>query len=1187
MQRIAVAARLAGRLLPHGAASSGATLIRRAHAPAEAAPATETDPDSPASLNNEATTSARSSVKRAKAKGRTRQAKLFDELPAQLIGEDGKQLSPLAPWNPEPQAPEVKKRTEQKAEKKASDDQEEVDGETIDVPLLHELGADGQSWPPLAKEVLTNLARFPGCMLLTRVGGFYESYFSQAPELASLLSIKLASRTWGGRTVPMAGFPLSQLEKYLKILVQDCGKLVAICEEFREFAYSGGAVGQTEEDTKDGDDDKIHRTFNEGVTIKRRVTRVVTPGTLIDEKFLDPFSNNFILAISRLSESSDSQVSSDQTRHSYGLAWLDVSTADFSTTVCTDAVSLRDEVARIAPREVVLQSGSFDSVLPSDLPADAESAVPPGAPSHPLWEVIDPKAVTVTYTTDDMEQQSAQNLLASAHIDVSGMSPSESRAVTYLTGHLRNRLLNMASSALSNSTPLRRDRSEVMHIDSHTMAALEIKESLREGGTRGSLTSIVRRTLTRGGTRLLGDWLTSPSTNLETIRSRQTLVDLFLQNAFLRDDLRLHLRRGAGDVSRVLQKIVTARNDEQDLLEVRDFIETCDAIVKRLSEEKAALPLEDATDASATEDLALQKLAESFQSLSSLGSELASAIDAGVIEKRLRAQEDMVRRLEAEAAGQDGIYSQSDSNVQDKVTTRRSKKAGTDADSEDEALWGQPLEHLIRPSSSQALTALTKEYTGLRKQAAKLERSLKEQFSERVTLKFLLGQGYIVHFPDFKDKFNEAVEEQMTPAQRNKTTRTFYLRQWTMIGNRLHRLADQLRVKEALELERLRQNVMLALTALRHNARLVDQLDVLLGFAQLAQELNLVRPVVDESQDLEIRGGRHLSVEVGLLEAQAARAANEQARALVGGDLDTAATASSSSSSSSTHPVPPALPVPVVQQQQRPFVANDLLMNASTETLHLITGPNMGGKSTFLRQNALIAILAQCGSFVPATSARLGIVDRVFSRVGAKDDLFRDRSTFMVEMLETAEILRRATARSLVIADEIGRGTTSEVGLAVAYATVHELYAKGCRTLFASHFHEVADMLGYAEDVDGAEGTGRKTDGGDRFGKVRFFCTDVEETASGAISYSHHLRPGINRDSHGLKVARIAGMPSRAVGVAEAALRWIQGPSGWARSIGGVQSGVGGEVEAAAQNRRRRQAQLDLLDREIAAQEEA
>jgi len=191
----------------------------------------------------------------------------------------------------------------------------------------------------------------------------------------------------------------------------------------------------------------------------------------------------------------------------------------------------------------------------------------------------------------------------------------------------------------------------------------------------------------------------------------------------------------------------------------------------------------------------------------------------------------------------------------------------------------------------------------------------------------------------------------------------------------------------------------------------------------------------------------------------------------------------------------------------------------------LITGPNMAGKSTFLRQNALITILAQIGCYVPASYAELGIVDAIFSRVGSADNLYRDQSTFMVEMLETAQILKQATSRSFVIMDEIGRGTTPEDGTAVSYACLHHLATVNqCRTLFATHFHEVADLAA----ADGLCGPNRTV--------VHTYCTDVQEDGSGGFVYVHRLRKGINRQSHALKVAKLAGLPQQAIDMAEKVL---------------------------------------------------
>ena len=209
-----------------------------------------------------------------------------------------------------------------------------------------------------------------------------------------------------------------------------------------------------------------------------------------------------------------------------------------------------------------------------------------------------------------------------------------------------------------------------------------------------------------------------------------------------------------------------------------------------------------------------------------------------------------------------------------------------------------------------------------------------------------------------------------------------------------------------------------------------------------------------------------------------------------------------------------------LEEQGRSFVSNNLVLDHK-ERIWLVTGPNMGGKSTFLRQNALLTILAQTGSYVPATHAEIGLVDQLFSRIGAADDLFRDQSTFMVEMLETAAILKHATPRSFVIMDEVGRGTTPEDGTAVGYASLHHLYhVNRCRTLFATHFHSLADMT---RD----------------WKQLACYCTDVLEGDDGSFAFVHRLKKGINRQSHALKVAKLAGLPPAALKVAEDVLQHI------------------------------------------------
>jgi DNA mismatch repair protein MutS len=284
---------------------------------------------------------------------------------------------------------------------------------------------------------------------------------------------------------------------------------------------------------------------------------------------------------------------------------------------------------------------------------------------------------------------------------------------------------------------------------------------------------------------------------------------------------------------------------------------------------------------------------------------------------------------------------------------------------------------------------------------------------------------------------------------------------------------------QALEIERrvfeaLRQKVVAAAAAVATTARATAELDVAAALADLASGGDWVRPVVDESRAFAIEGSRHPVVEAAL------------------------------------------------RRQGEPFVANDCLLTPGDgAAIRLLTGPNMAGKSTYLRQNALIAILAQMGSFVPARAARLGIVDQLFSRVGAADDLARGRSTFMVEMVETAAILNQAGDRALVILDEIGRGTATYDGLSIAWATLEHLHeVNRCRTLFATHYHELTRL---AETLPGVAN-----------------ATVAVREWEGDVIFLHEVRDGAADRSYGVQVARLAGLPDVVVERARAVLDQLE-----------------------------------------------
>jgi DNA mismatch repair protein MutS len=249
---------------------------------------------------------------------------------------------------------------------------------------------------------------------------------------------------------------------------------------------------------------------------------------------------------------------------------------------------------------------------------------------------------------------------------------------------------------------------------------------------------------------------------------------------------------------------------------------------------------------------------------------------------------------------------------------------------------------------------------------------------------------------------------------------------------------------------------------IRQTALALAEVDVLASFAHLAVLRNYCRPHFDESADIEIVGGRH----------------------------------------------------PVIEQQElgasERFVANDLYLNPTTHTILVLTGPNMGGKSTYLRQTALTVIMAQMGSFVPASKARLGIIDRVFTRIGASDNLARGRSTFMVEMTETAAILHTATPRSLILLDEVGRGTATYDGLAIAWAAIEYLHARTrAKTLFATHYFELTDLA-------------------DQLSGVKNYHVSVKEAGTGIV-FLRKVEPGAADRSYGIEVAKLAGLPDEVV----------------------------------------------------------
>lgn len=570
--------------------------------------------------------------------------------------------------------------------------------------------------------------------------------------------------------------------------------------------------------------------------------------------------------------------------------------------------------------------------------------------------------------------------------------------------------------------------------------------------------------------------LGSPSTSLEVINGRQELVARFIEDETLRESITLLLKR-SHDSQRLVQKFALGRGDADDLVALANTIRATEDIVRLLQEAASSAgedsgPAMDCLTAMADRILLDGPL--------KLARKIKDAIDEDGIAHRNELEDSEAGQMMALA--QDVVTSEGTTEDAASLPKGKKKRAASLREyyGEDNEPW------VMKPAASAALKRLHKQLGELLDEKEVLAETLRERLgAQSLTLRWTPGLGHICHV---KGKDSRNLTDGVHALSSSRSTRSFHDAGWTDLGQRIDQTRLRARNEEQRVFHGLRSRVVLNLVKLRRNAAVLDELDVTTSFALLAKEQNLVRPVIDNSASHTVVGGRHPTVEAGLT------------------------------------------------SQGRTFMDNDCLVGAPSHgRLWLITGPNMAGKSTFLRQNALITILAQIGAFVPASYAALGVVDAIFTRVGSADNLFADQSTFMVEMMETANILRMATPRSFVIMDEIGRGTTPEDGSAVAFAALEYLArVTRCRGLFATHFHDVADMAKEAGLCVGTREEATATKGDE--GVVEMYCTDVEEDEDGGFVYVHKLRKGINRQSHALKVARLAGLPEAAIQTASRVL---------------------------------------------------
>ncbi len=782
---------------------------------------------------------------------------------------------------------------------------------------------------PMMKQYQAAKQACPDALLLFRMGDFYELFHEDAKTAARTLNLALTSREKGENAVPMAGFPHHQLESYLAKLIA-AGFRVAVCDQVEDPKSAKGLV-------------------------RREVTRVVTPGTVTDEALLDPRQSNYLASVAPGEPA--------------GIAWVELSTGRFVAASFPKS-QLADQLARISPSECLLAEGA--DPIPGDL---REQVMVTRRPDWAFGEATARDALAKHFGTAGLE---GFGFTADA-----GDGPAIRAA-----GAILDYLTETQKSSLDHIDRLAPYRTgDTLEIDGASRRSLEITGTIRDGRREGSLLAMLDRTVTAMGSRLLGDWLANPLTDIATINARLDAAAEMVGEATLCAELRETLRR-VYDVERLLARVSTGRASPRDLSFLGRTLRCLPGLKAKLTARKS-------------------RLLDQLEAEIDLCPDLRSRLDAALVDDCPLASRDggFIR---------DGYHGELDSL---RELTRGGKQWIARYQTDETRRTGIPN---LRVGFNKVF--------GYYLEVTNVQRDkVPDSYVRKQTLKN--AERYIT--PELKEH-----EEKVLTADEK---------------------AKELEYDLFLE---LRQAVAASRRRMQSTAAALAQIDVLVALAELARERNYCRPTMSEEPVLRIVDGRH--------------------------------------------------PVLDIVEPEGTFVPNDTQAGGDAGTILLITGPNMSGKSTYIRQVALITLMAQIGSFVPAREAAIGVADRIFARVGASDELARGQSTFMVEMLETARILNMATRRSLVILDEIGRGTSTYDGISLAWSVVEYLHKHvGCRTLFATHYHELTDL---EQSLDG----------------VKNLNVAVREWQDEVI-FLHKIVDGAADKSYGIHVARLAGVPREVV----------------------------------------------------------
>ncbi|HAH52373.1 MAG TPA: DNA mismatch repair protein MutS, partial [Balneola sp.] len=801
---------------------------------------------------------------------------------------------------------------------------------------------------PLMKQYFEIKDEHPGTILLFRVGDFYETFSDDAVLVSKELGITLTKRNNGGDQTPLAGFPFHSLDSYLPKLVKK-GYKVAVCD-------------QTESP------DEAKKAGRKIVT--REVTEITTPGVTLSEKLLEHKRNNYIVSL-------------HWTKDRVGVAFSDISTGEFGLSEVSER-QLDSLLAAIQPSEVLVSSKLKNKLEDAFL------------------------KFNITYIEDWVYEGDYGYKILTEHFEVhslKGFGVEELKTAHVAAGSLMHYMQETQKAYLRH---LRRlyayESNEYMSLDPATKRNLELTASIQDGNVEGTLISIMDKTCTAMGGRLLRRWIMRPLKRLKPIQQRLDSVEIFYSKHDVRSQLREELEQ-VGDLERLISRICVGRTNARDIVQLKLSL--------------AQIPVIKSQFAGFDDPL-----------LKDISGRLKLLIDL---------QEHITKTLAEEptASIRDGNMIRDGFN-EELDELRDIAKNG-------KKYIAQIKDKLAKDSG---IASLKIGYNKVFGYYIEVTNSHKDKVPEHFIRKQTLVNAERYITPELKE-----IEEKILSAEERSKTLEYEL--FEEVRLYVSEFADDI------------QQIAFALA----------ELDCIQCFAEVAFKNNYAKPEVRDSEEISIKKGRHPVVEETL-------------------------------------------------PMGEPFIPNDIELNNSDQQIMIITGPNMAGKSIILRQTGLIVLLAQVGSFVPAESATIGMVDKIFTRVGASDNLAAGESTFLVEMNEAANILNNATPRSLILLDEVGRGTSTFDGLSIAWSLAEYLHNHGpvaAKTLFATHYHELNEL----EQM---------------YDRTKNFNVQVKEHDGKVIFLRKLVRGGADH-SYGIQVANIAGLPQIVIDRAKDILKNLESHS--------------------------------------------